>query len=508
MSDEKKPESCGNADCCGGGGEKEVELTQYGRVRRKGKRERVSVPMPEQEPLVRAKNFDEVPLGYMAEMAMKEAQRCFQCKGERAKCVPNCPVGVNIPKFLDEVAEGDFQAAIMTIMEDNLLPAICGRVCPQEEQCQMECIGGKRGEPAMIGRLERFVADWYAIHGEKPEPMTPVDGAQKVAIVGSGPSGLTAAADLAKKGYDVTIFEALHRPGGVLVYGIPEFRLPKRIIDREVENIKLLGVKIYLNAMIGKLFTVENLMNEKGFEAVYLGVGAGLPYMMNIPGKNLKGVYTANEFLSRVNLMKSYQFPKAPTPLKVGQNVAVVGGGNVAMDSVRTALRIGAENVHLVYRRSEAEMPARNEEIHHAREEGVQFHLLTNPIELIGDDDGHVRAVKCVKMELGEPDDSGRRRPVVMEGSEHELPADNFVFAIGQGPNPILPATTPGLKTDKWGCFLVDDKQMTSIPGVFAGGDITGGATVITAMGDGRTAAKGIDTYLTAKREGAEAVVQ
>jgi glutamate synthase (NADPH) small chain len=400
------------------------------------------------------------------------------------------------------VADGDFQAAVTTIMQDNLLPAICGRVCPQEEQCQMECIGGKRGEPAMIGRLERFVAEWYEEFGEKPEPRTPPKGAQKVAVVGSGPSGLTCAADLAKAGYDVTIFEALHRPGGVLVYGIPEFRLPKRIIDREVENIKLLGVKVYLNAMVGKLFTVDSLREEHGFEAFYLGVGAGLPYMMNIPGKNLKGVYTANEFLTRVNLMRSYEFPKTPTPLKVGKHVGVVGGGNVAMDSVRTALRIGAENVHLVYRRSEVEMPARNEEIHHAKEEGVQFHLLTNPVELLGDEKGRVRAVKCVQMELGEPDDSGRRRPVVKEGSEHELPVETFVFAIGQGPNPILPATTPGLVTDKWGCFIVDENQMTSIPGVFAGGDITGGATVITAMGDGRTAARGIDTWLTGQREG------
>ena len=490
MSEEKKEEG--------------VKLTEWGRVRRTGKRERNSVAMPEQAPEARIHNFDEVPLGYMAEMAMEEASRCYQCKGDRAKCVPHCPVGVNIPKFLDEVAEGDFQAAIETIMQDNLLPAICGRVCPQEEQCQMECLGGKKGEPAMIGRLERFVADWYAVHGQKPEPRTPAPGAPKVAIIGSGPAGLTCAADLAKLGYDVTIFEALHRPGGVLVYGIPEFRLPKRIIDREVENIQRLGVKIYLNALIGKLFTIETLMGEHGFEAVFIGTGAGLPYMMNIPGKNLKGVYTANEFLTRVNLMRSYRFPEAPTPLKVGDAVGVVGGGNVAMDSARTALRVGAKKVHLIYRRSEAEMPARKEEVHHAKEEGVNFHLLVNPVELLGDENGRVRAVTCQKMELGEPDDSGRRRPVVVAGSEHELEVQTFVFAIGQGPNPIIAATTPGLETNKWGCINADEKsRMSSIQGVFAGGDITGGATVITAMGDGRKAAQGIHAYLAAKKAAA-----
>jgi glutamate synthase (NADPH/NADH) small chain len=386
-------------------------------------------------------------------------------------------------------------------MQDNLLPAICGRVCPQEEQCQMDCLGGKKGQPVYVGRLERFVADWYAVHGEKPEPVEPPPGAQKVAVVGSGPAGLTCAADLAKKGYDVTIFEALHRPGGVLVYGIPEFRLPKAIIDREVENIKLLGVKVYLNALVGKLFTIDDLKNEHGFEAFFLGLGAGLPYMMNVPGKNLKGVYTANEFLTRVNLMRAYDFPNAPTPLRVGEHVGVVGGGNVAMDAARTALRVGAGKVHLVYRRSEVEMPARNEEIHHAKEEGVEFHLLTNPVQLLGDENGRVKEIECVKMELGEPDDSGRRRPVVIEGSEYRMPVETFVFAIGQGPNPVLSNATPGLETDRWGRIVVDEEsRMSSLPGVFAGGDITGGATVITAMGDGRLAARGIDAYLTKLR--------
>jgi glutamate synthase (NADPH/NADH) small chain len=363
----------------------------------------------------------------------------------------------------------------------------------------MDCLGGKRGDAASVGRLERFVADWYAEQGKKPDPVTPPPGAPKVAIVGSGPSGLTCAADLAKLGYDVTIFEALHRPGGVLVYGIPEFRLPNRIIEREIDNIQRMGVKIYLNALVGKLFTIESLMGEQGFSAVYLGTGAGLPYLMNIPGKNLKGVYTANEFLTRVNLMRAFDFPNAPTPLQVGSSVVVVGGGNVAMDSARTALRVGAGEVHLVYRRSEVEMPARNEEIHHAKEEGVKFHLLTNPTRLLGDDDGRLCEVECVEMELGEPDDSGRRRPVVKEGSEFRMAAQNFVFAIGQGPNPIIANATPDLKTSKWGQIEVDGTRMTSIPGVFAGGDITGGSTVITAMGDGRNAARAIDAYIQGK---------
>ena len=483
-----------------GGTDREPENDGKPKKKRKGPRGKVSVPMPEQDPKVRVGNFNEVPLGYGSKQARTEADRCYQCKGDRAKCVPACPVGVNIPKFVDEVVRGDFQAAIETVMEDNLLPAICGRVCPQEEQCQMDCIGGKRGEPLSVGRLERFVADWYAENGVKPEPVVPPEGAQKVAVIGSGPSGLTCAADLAKKGYDVTVYEALHRPGGVLVYGIPEFRLPKRIIDQEVENIKRLGVKVYLNALIGKLFTIDQLMNEKGVEAVYVATGAGLPYMMNIPGKNAKGVFTANEFLTRVNLMRSYDFPNTATPLRVGEHVAVVGGGNVAMDAARTALRVGAGKVHLVYRRSETEMPARNEEIHHAKEEGVEFHLLTNPVRLIENEDGAITDIECVQMELGEPDDSGRRRPVVKEGSEFTMPCQTFVFAIGQGPNPIIKASTPGLETDKWGRIEVNDDRMTSIKGVFAGGDITGGATVITAMGDGRNAATSIHRYLCAER--------
>jgi glutamate synthase (NADPH) small chain len=464
--------------------------------KRKGRREKVAVPMPEQAPADRVKNFEEVPFGYDAEMAIKEAKRCYLCKGERANCIPNCPVGIDIPKFIDEIAEGDFQAAVETMMKDNLLPAVCGRVCPQEEQCQKECLAGKKGDPIYIGRLERFLAEWYVDNGARPEKMTPPPGAKKVAIVGSGPSGLTCAADLARAGYDVTIFEALHRGGGVLAYGIPEFRLPNQIIEREIENIQRLGVKIYLNAIIGKLFTIDTLMDEQGFEAIYVGTGAGLPYMMNVPGKNLKGVLTANEFLTRVNLMRSFDFPNAATPMLIGEDVAVVGGGNVAMDAARTALRIGAERVHLVYRRSEIEMPARDEEIHHAREEGVQFHLLTNPVKLIGDDDDNLVELECVEMELGEPDDSGRRRPVVKEGSEFRMPVQTFVFAIGQGPNPVLANATRNLKTSRWGQIEVDENRMTSIPGVFAGGDVTGGATVITAMGDGRQAAKAIQAHL------------
>jgi glutamate synthase (NADPH/NADH) small chain len=413
-------------------------------------------------------------------------------------------VGINVPKFIREVAEGDFKAAIETIMQDNLLPAICGRVCPQEEQCQINCIGGIKGEAVSVGRLERFVADWYAQQPKEAATPRIRPGAPKVAVIGSGPAGLTCAADLAKMGYDVTIFEALHEPGGVLTYGIPEFRLPKRIIMQEVENIQRLGVKIYLNAIIGKLFTIPELMNEQNFKAVFIGTGAGLPYMVEIPGQNLKGVYTANEFLTRVNLMKSFKFPEFPTPLRVGKHVAVMGGGNVAMDAARTALRMGAEKVSIIYRRTEKEMPARIEEIHHAHQEGVEFNTLVIPIQLLGTETGDLRAIECQRMQLGEPDSSGRPRPIPLPGSEFVIEVDTFVIAIGQGPNPVLSKATPGLAVDRHGRIKVDEKtRMTSIPGVFAGGDITGGATVITAMGDGRSSARAIHAYLQQISEGA-----
>jgi glutamate synthase (NADPH) small chain len=462
-----------------------------------GPREKKSVPMPEQEPLVRIQNFNEVPFGYSDEQAIREALRCYQCKDDKAKCIPTCPVGINVPKFIREVAEGDFKAAIETIMQDNLLPAICGRVCPQEEQCQINCIGAVKGEAVSVGRLERFVADWYARQPKEPAQTMIQPGAAKVAVIGSGPAGLTCAADLARQGYDVTIFEALHEPGGVLTYGIPEFRLPKRIIMQEVENIQRLGVKIYLNAIIGKLFTIEELITEKGFQAVFIGTGAGLPYMVDIPGQNLKGVYTANEFLTRVNLMKSFKFPEFPTPLRIGNHVAVMGGGNVAMDAARTALRMGAGKVSIIYRRTEKEMPARIEEIHHAHEEGVEFHTLIIPLRLLGNETGDLHAIECQRMQLGEPDSSGRPRPVPLPGSEFTMEVDTFVIAIGQGPNPVLSKATPGLALDRHGRIKADeDSRMTSIPGVFAGGDITGGATVITAMGDGRKAARAIHAYL------------
>jgi glutamate synthase (NADPH/NADH) small chain len=463
-------------------------------------REKVAVPMPEQEPLRRICNFDEVPFGYTAEQAMREAARCYQCREDKAKCIPLCPVGINIPKFIREVAAGDFHAAIDTILNDNLLPAICGRVCPQEEQCQVECVAAVKGEPVSIGRLERFVADWYAAQHRNDPPHQPAEGAEKVAIVGSGPAGLTCAADLARMGYDVTIFEALHEPGGVLTYGIPEFRLPKEIIRQEVENIQRLGVKLRLNAIVGKLFTIDELMHERAFRAVFIGTGAGLPYMVEIPGKNLNGVYTANEFLTRINLMKSYRFPEYPTPVRVGRHVAVMGGGNVAMDSARTALRMGAKKVSILYRRTEKEMPARLEEIHHAHQEGIHFHTLVTPVRLLGTETGDLCGIECQRMELGAPDSSGRPRPVPVEGSEFQMEADTFVIAIGQGPNPVLSRATPDLKIDKHGRIEVDSDRMTSIPGVFAGGDITGGATVITAMGDGRAAARAMDRYIRGVR--------
>ena len=456
--------------------------------------------MPEQDPKVRAHNFDEVALGYDEETAVAEAQRCLHCKVPM--CRKGCPVSIDIPQFIAKVKERDFEGAFEIITMSNSLPAVCGRVCPQENQCESKCILGKKGEPVAIGRLERFVADYMLQKGEDIKPIEKKPDAQKVAIVGAGPSGLSCAGDLAKKGYDVTIFEALHVAGGVLSYGIPEFRLPKdKIVNKEIDNLKKLGVKIETDSVVGRLYTVDELMEEEGFDAVFVGTGAGLPRFMNIPGENLSGVYSANEFLTRTNLMKAYKFPEYATPIKHGKNIAVVGGGNVAMDAARTALRLGAEHVYIVYRRSEAELPARAEEVHHAKEEGIDFRLLNNPIEVIGDENGWVKELRCIKMELGEPDESGRRRPVPIEGSEFNLPVDTVIIAIGTGANPIIGTTTPGMDTNKKGYIVANaETGATTKPGVFAGGDIvTGAATVILAMGAGKKAAKAIDEYLQEK---------
>ncbi len=457
--------------------------------------------MPEQDPKVRAHNFDEVALGYDEETAVAEAQRCLHCKVPM--CRKGCPVSIDIPQFIAKVKERDFEGAFEIITMSNSLPAVCGRVCPQENQCESKCILGKKGEPVAIGRLERFVADYMLQKGEDIKPIEKKPDAQKVAIVGAGPSGLSCAGDLAKKGYDVTIFEALHVAGGVLSYGIPEFRLPKdKIVNKEIDNLKKLGVKIETDSVVGRLYTVDELMEEEGFDAVFVGTGAGLPRFMNIPGENLSGVYSANEFLTRTNLMKAYKFPEYATPIKHGKNIAVVGGGNVAMDAARTALRLGAEHVYIVYRRSEAELPARAEEVHHAKEEGIDFRLLNNPIEVIGDENGWVKELRCIKMELGEPDESGRRRPVPIEGSEFNLPVDTVIIAIGTGANPIIGTTTLGMDTNKKGYIVANaETGATTKPGVFAGGDIvTGAATVILAMGAGKKAAKAIDEYLQEKR--------
>ena len=457
--------------------------------------------MPEQDPKVRAHNFDEVALGYDEETAVAEAQRCLHCKVPM--CRKGCPVSIDIPQFIAKVKERDFEGAFDIITMSNSLPAVCGRVCPQENQCESKCILGKKGEPVAIGRLERFVADYMLQKGEDIKPIEKKPDAQKVAIVGAGPSGLSCAGDLAKKGYDVTIFEALHVAGGVLSYGIPEFRLPKdKIVNKEIDNLKKLGVKIETDSVVGRLYTVDELMEEEGFDAVFVGTGAGLPRFMNIPGENLSGVYSANEFLTRTNLMKAYKFPEYATPIKHGKNIAVVGGGNVAMDAARTALRLGAEHVYIVYRRSEAELPARAEEVHHAKEEGIDFRLLNNPIEVIGDENGWVKELRCIKMELGEPDESGRRRPVPIEGSEFNLPVDTVIIAIGTGANPIIGTTTLGMDTNKKGYIVANaETGATTKPGVFAGGDIvTGAATVILAMGAGKKAAKAIDEYLQEKR--------
>jgi len=455
------------------------------------------VPVREQAPNVRAANFEEVCLGYNKEEAMEEAARCINCKN--AKCVQGCPVSINIPAFIHEVKEGNIEAAYQVISESSALPAICGRVCPQESQCEGKCIRGIKGEPISIGKLERFVADWARENNVKPSVPVEKNG-HKVAVIGSGPSGLTCAGDLAKLGYDVTIFEALHEAGGVLVYGIPEFRLPKsEVVAAEVENVKALGVKIETNVIIGKSTTIDELLEDEGFEAVFIGSGAGLPMFMGIPGENANGVFSANEYLTRNNLMKAFD-ENYDTPIARGKKVAVVGGGNVAMDAARTALRLGAE-VHIVYRRSEAELPARVEEVHHAKEEGVVFDLLTNPTEILVDENDAVRGMKCIRMELGEPDASGRRRPVAIPGSEFELELDTVIMSLGTSPNPLISSTTIGLDTNKRKCIIASEENgQTSKEGVFAGGDaVTGAATVILAMGAGKAAAKGIHEFLSNK---------
>ena len=455
------------------------------------------VPVREQAPKVRATNFDEVCLGYNADEAMEEASRCINCKN--AKCMQGCPVSINIPAFVHEVKEGNFEKAYQIISESSALPAICGRVCPQESQCEGRCIRGIKGEPISIGKLERFVADWARENNVKPEPAKEKKN-HKVAVIGSGPAGLTCAGDLAKMGYDVTIFEALHEAGGVLIYGIPEFRLPKSaVVAKEIENVKSLGVKIETNVVIGKSTTIDELMDEEGFEAVFIGSGAGLPKFMGIPGEQANGVFSANEFLTRNNLMKAFK-DEYDTPIMKGKKVAVVGGGNVAMDAARTALRLGAE-VHIVYRRSEEELPARVEEVHHAKEEGIIFDLLTNPKEILVDENGWVKGMTCVKMELGEPDASGRRRPVEIKGSEFDLELDTVIMSLGTSPNPLISSTTEGLDVNKWQCIVADENNgKTTKEGVYAGGDaVTGAATVILAMGAGKAAAKGIDEYLSRK---------
>ncbi|HBT47184.1 MAG TPA: glutamate synthase (NADPH), homotetrameric [Peptococcaceae bacterium] len=457
-------------------------------------------PMPSQPPGERIRNFSEVALGYTEEMARQEAERCLQCK--KAPCRQGCPVEIDIPAFIGRIKEGDFAGAIEKVKEKNNLPAICGRVCPQENQCEKYCTLAKKGEPVGIGRLERFVADYQLSQGEVEPPALATPTGFRVAVIGSGPAGLTAAADLARMGHQVTVFEALHVPGGVLMYGIPEFRLPKEIVQREIDYIRRLGVEIRTNSVVGKMVTVDELL-ESGFDAVFIGTGAGLPYFMGIPGENLLGVYSANEFLTRTNLMKAYLFPEYLTPIKVGRRVAVIGAGNVAMDAARTALRLGAEKSMIVYRRSAEEMPARKEEVEHAEEEGVEFHLLTSPVEIHGDEAGWVTGMTCIRYELGEPDASGRRRPVAIPGSEYRMEVDTVVIAIGQGPNPLVLQTTPGLELTKKGTIAADEETgATSREGVFAGGDIvTGAATVILAMGAGKKAARAIDAYLRQKGE-------
>ncbi len=461
-------------------------------------------PMPTQDPKLRANNFSEVALGYSEETAIDEAMRCLNCK--TMPCVNGCPVKIHIPEFIGKIKEGDFEGAYQIITKSSSLPAVCGRVCPQETQCESKCVRGIKGESVGIGRLERFVADYHNTF-VKEDPVKPASNGHRVAVVGSGPSGLTCAGDLAKRGYDVTVYEALHTAGGVLVYGIPEFRLPKAIVAKEVDTLEKLGVKIETNVVIGKTLTVDELF-ENGFEAVFIGSGAGLPNFMGIPGETLNGVYSANEFLTRSNLMKAYS-DTADTPIMKGGNVAVVGGGNVAMDAARTALRLGAEKVYIIYRRSMEELPARREEVEHAEEEGIEFALLTNPVEILGyrnendprdPKDGFVTGIRCIRMELGEPDAKGRRRPIAVEGSEFDIPVDTVIMSIGTSPNPLIKSTTEGLEVNAHGGIIVSEDGLSSRPGVYAGGDaVTGAATVISAMGAGKTAAAAIDKYLSAK---------
>ena len=456
-------------------------------------------PIPEQEPLVRNKNFDEVALGYTEEIAIDEAKRCLNCR--QHPCVSGCPVNVRIPEFIAKVAEGEFEEAYKIITSTNSLPAVCGRVCPQEHQCEGKCVRGIKGESVGIGRLERFVADWHAAHADPNAKVEkPVSNGHRVAVVGSGPAGLTCAGDLARMGYEVTVYELFHKAGGVLVYGIPEFRLPKAIVAREVAALEEMGVKIVTDAVIGRAISIDELLTEEGFEAVFLGSGAGLPRFLGIPGENLLGVYSANEFLTRINLMKAYR-EDYDTPIKHHKCVAVVGAGNVAMDAARCAKRLGAEHVYVVYRRGMEEVPARKEEVHHAQEEEVEFKLLTNPVRVIGDEKGYVTGIECIKMELGEPDEKGRRRPMPVEGSNFVLEVDAMIDALGTSPNPLLRMTTPGLEADKHGCLIADEKGKTTHEGVFAGGDaVTGAATVILAMGAGKTAATAIDEYIKSKK--------
>ncbi len=457
-------------------------------------------PVTEQDPMVRRGNFEEVCGGYTPELAALEADRCINCKHE--PCVEGCPVNVRIPEFIRCIQEGNMPEAYAILRSTNSLPAICGRVCPQETQCEIKCVRGINGEPVAIGRLERYVADWGMAEENKDKVLaaeTLTKNGKKVAVVGSGPAGLTCAGDLARLGYDVTIFEVLHTPGGVLVYGIPEFRLPKALVRQEIAMIEALGVKIATNAVVGRMASLDELLEEEGFEAVFVGSGAGLPNFQNIPGENLNGVYSANEFLTRINLMKAYTFPEADTPIKIGRDVAVVGGGNVAMDAARCAKRLGAENVYIVYRRGEAELPARAEEVRHAKEEGIIFRLLCNPVRIIGDGKGGIQSIECVEMELGEPDEGGRRRPLVKKDSEFTMPAQTVIVAIGNSPNPLIKDTTPGLKTHKWGGIIVNEETgATSKEKVYAGGDaVTGAATVILAMGAGKKAAEAIHKSLS-----------
>ena len=451
-------------------------------------------PMPEQAPDVRNKNFLEVTTGYTEEMAIDEAQRCLNCKTK--PCMQGCPVSVKIPEFLTYMKDGDFEGAYQKIKETNALPAVCGRVCPQEKQCESKCVRGIKGEPVGIGRLERFAADYHMANVEDKIEVPEWNG-KRIAVVGSGPSGLTVAGDMAKRGYKVTVYEAFHTAGGVLMYGIPEFRLPKDIVQKEISNLKKMGVDIQTNVIIGRTLTVDELFNDMGFDGVYIGSGAGLPRFMGIEGESLNGVYSANEFLTRINLMKGYKFPDFDTPVYVGKNVAVLGGGNVAMDAARSAKRLGAENVYIVYRRGEEELPARKEEVEHAKEEGIEFKLLQNPTKILGNEDGWVTGMEVIKMELGEPDESGRRRPVEVKGSEEVLDIDTVVVAIGQTPNPLIRQTTEGLETNNHGCIIADENGLTTREKVYAGGDVvTGAATVILAMGAGKKAAEALDKEL------------